>query len=46
MNADQETIREATDRMNELLYREEMIWMQRSRIDWLRGRQEHKKIPL
>ena len=36
MNADQRTIREATDRMNELLYREEMIWMQRSRIDWLR----------
>ena len=35
MNADQHTIREATDRMNELLYREEMLWMQRSRIDWL-----------
>jgi hypothetical protein len=22
--------------MNEILYREEMIWLQRSRIDWLK----------
>ena len=36
MNADRRTIREATDRMNERLYWEEMIWTQRSRIDWLR----------
>ena len=36
MNADQREIREATDRINELLYREEMLWMQRSRIAWLR----------
>ncbi|XP_073368034.1 uncharacterized protein [Aegilops tauschii subsp. strangulata] len=36
MNADRKDIREETDRMNELLYREEMLWMQRSRIAWLR----------
>ena len=36
MNADRKEIREATDRMNELLYREEMLWMQRSRVAWLR----------
>ena len=35
MNADRKEIREATDRMNELLYREEMLWMQRSHIAWL-----------
>jgi ubiquitin C-terminal hydrolase len=36
MNADRKEIQEVTDHMNELLYREEMMWMQRSRIDWLR----------
>jgi hypothetical protein len=36
MNADRMEIRAVTDKMNELLYREEMMWMQRSRIDWLR----------
>lgn len=36
MNADQRTIRKATAHMNELMYREEMLWMQRSRIAWLR----------
>jgi hypothetical protein len=36
MNADRREIRAVTDKMNELLYREEMMWMQRSRIDWLR----------
>jgi hypothetical protein len=36
MNADREEIRAVADQMNELLYREEMMWMQRSRIDWLR----------
>lgn len=29
-------IRKLTDRMDELLYREEMMWLQRSRIAWLR----------
>ena len=28
MNADRKEIREATDSLNELLYREEMMWMQ------------------
>ena len=36
MNADRNEIRKESDHMQELLYREEMLWMQRSRIDWLR----------
>ena len=36
MNADKADIRMITDRMNELLYQEEMLWMQRSRITWLK----------
>jgi hypothetical protein len=35
-NADQCEIRRATDHMQELLYREEMLWLQRSRITWLK----------
>jgi hypothetical protein len=35
-NADQRDIRKATDHMQELLYREEMLWLQRSRITWLK----------
>jgi hypothetical protein len=35
-NAEQHEIRKATDYMQELLYREEMLWMQRSRITWLK----------
>lgn len=33
MNADRCEIRKVTDRMNELLYREEMMWLQRSRVN-------------
>lgn len=35
MNADRQEIRKVSDRMNELLYHEEMMWLHRSRIDWL-----------
>jgi hypothetical protein len=35
-NADNREIRRVSDQMNELLYREEMIWLQRSRIAWLK----------
>jgi hypothetical protein len=35
-NADQREIRKLTDHMNELLYKEEMIWLHRSRITWLK----------
>jgi hypothetical protein len=31
-NASQHEIRQATDHMNEMLYREELLWLQRSRI--------------
>lgn len=36
MNADRQEIREASDKLNDLLYKEEMIWLQRSRITWLK----------
>ena len=34
-NADRVTIQAKMERMDELLYREEMMWLQRSRIAWL-----------
>jgi hypothetical protein len=34
--AERQEIRRITDKMNELLYREEMMWLQRSRVAWLR----------
>lgn len=36
MNADRREIKAEMDKMNELLYREEMLWLQRSRIQWLK----------
>ena len=36
MNADGQDIRRITDKMNDLLYQEEMMWLQRSRITWLK----------
>jgi hypothetical protein len=35
-NTDLLAIHQASDRLNELLYREEMLWLQRSRINWLK----------
>lgn len=34
--ADDQCIRDTMKQMNEMLYREEMMWLQRSRISWLR----------
>ena len=36
LNADRNQIRQATDHMNEMRYREEMLWLQRSRVNWLK----------
>lgn len=44
MNADRCEIRKVTDKMNELLYREELMWLQRSRIDWLKAGDRNTKI--
>lgn len=35
-DADRIIIREKMHRMDELLYREEMLWLQRSRVNWLK----------
>lgn len=35
MNADRNEIRAVQDHMNEIIYREELMWLQRSRIDRL-----------
>jgi hypothetical protein len=35
-NAARHEVRRVTDKMDELLYREEMMWLQRSRIAWLK----------
>lgn len=34
--ADSRSIRSASDNLHELLYREEMLWLQRSRVNWLK----------
>ena len=36
MNSDRNEIRAVQDHMNDLMYKEEIMWLQRSRIDWLR----------
>lgn len=35
-NADSGSLRRLSDKLHELLYREEMLWLQRSRINWLK----------
>ena len=44
MNADREEIREISDKLNTLLYQEEMLWLQRSRILWLKEGDRNTKF--
>ena len=44
MNADRQDIRAVTDKMNDLLYQEEMMWLQRARITWLKEGERNSKF--
>lgn len=43
-DADNSQIRFATNQMNELLYKEEMLWLQRSGVNWLKEGDKNTKF--
>jgi outer membrane protein assembly factor BamD (BamD/ComL family) len=43
-NADSSAVKETIRNMNELLYREEMLWLQRSQVTWLKEGDKNTKF--